>query len=373
MPRNRENPEMSYSTTNLVPVRVKDIILDKKHPEYNKYGKVESLGVIKYAPIDVLVDTEDTEILPGAYPFNQSSKTCPLINEIVLIIKGTRADIKDGNVAYYLSPLSIFNDINYNASEDEFDNSTNGPGYEFKVNPKKRPLYPFHGDTILQGRHGQSIRLTGARSFENKLVNESNAGEPLTVITNGHKEVSTRDLYVEDINKDKSSIYLANNHTIPLDQSRDKYAGAVERPVLAKNYKGTQIVVNSGRLIFNTTEDDILFTAKEKIALSSEQVSIDGKSSLGLDAKKIYLGEKALRFELQPVLLGNQTELFLFELVSTLKSLALIHQSVTDATGTPIPALNTFGRVFEAQMKSLLNQINPNGKSMLKSKKVFVE
>ena len=376
MPRTRETSGNSYSyrgISDIVAVRVKDIILDKSHPEYKKFGNIESIGVIKYAPIDVNTDTEDTTVLPPAYPLDQSNKTCPLINEIVFLVKGVRADIKDGNASYYLSPISIFNDINYNVSEDLLDNSKKGPGYEFKINPKKRPLYPFHGDVIHQGRHGQSIRFTGAKSFENYLVNDSNAGEPLTIITNGHKEESPRDLYIEDINKDNSSIYLANNHLIQLKQARDKYAGAVERPVLAKNYKGNQIIVNSGRLFFNASEDDINFSSREKISLTGEQISIDGDSSLGLDAKKIYLGEKALRFELQPALLGNQTELFLFELVNTLKALATIHTTLTDASGIPIPALNTFGRVFEAQMKSLLNQINPNGKSMLKSKKVFVE
>lgn len=376
MPRSRESLGSSYSyrsSNELIAVRVKDIILSKDHPEYKKFGSIESIGVIKYAPININVDTSDTTTLPPAYPLDQSNKTCPLVNEIVFLVKGVRGDVKDGNSTYYLSPVSIFNDVNYNPSEDLRDNSEKGPGYEFKTNPKKRPLYPFHGDVIHQGRHGQSIRFTGAKSFENYLVNDSNAGEPLTIITNGHKEESERGLYIEDINKDKSSIYLANDHLIELKQSRDKYAGAVERPVLAKNYKGNQVIVNSGRLFFNASEDDINLSAKEKISLTGEQVSLDAVSSIGLDAKKIYLGEKALRFELQPALLGNQTELFLFELVNTLKALATIHTSLTDATGTPIPALNTFGRIFEAQMKSLLNQINPNGNSMLKSKKVFVE
>lgn len=364
---------LNYTKESLIPVRVKDIILDASHPEYKKYGDIESIGVIKYSPINRNVDTSDTSVLPYAFPLDQSSKTCPLINEVVFIVKGVRGTMFDGGVSYYLSPISVFNDINYNASEDELDNSPNGAGYDFKPNAKKRPLYPFHGDTVLQGRHGQSIRLTGAKSFKNTLINDSNAGQPLTIITNGHAEASINDLYVEDINIDKSSIYLAADHSIPLKQARDKYAGAVKRPVKAENYKGNQIVVNSGRLFFNASEEDINLAAQKNISLTASQISIDGDTAVGLDAKKIYLGEKALRFELQPVLLGNQTEIFLYELVNSLKSLAAIHTTLTDATGTPIPGLNTFGRIFDAQLSSLLNQINPNGPSQLKSKKVFTE
>lgn len=364
---------MSNLFSTLVPVRVKDIILDESHEEYSKFGKVESIGVIKYAPINFNSDTADTKSLPSAYPLDQSLKNCPLVNEVVFLVTSIRADEKDSTVAYYLSPISIFNDINFNASYDTLDKSELGPGYEFPLNPKKRPLHPFHGDTVLQGRHGQSIRFTGAKSFKNVLTNDSNTGSPITIITNGHREEEASKLYVEDINKDLTSIYLASDHIIPLEQSRDKYAGAVERPVLAKNYRGNQVVVNSGRLYFNSSEDDILFSASEKFGITAEQVSIDGATSVGIDAKKIYLGEKALRFELQPVLLGNQTEIFLFQLINSLESLSRALINARTANQIPIPSLNVNGFTLQAQMKTLKNQINPNGDSLLKSKKVFTE
>lgn len=364
---------MILNDNSLILVRVKDVILDDSHPEYEKYGKVESIGVIKYAPINKNVDTSNVESLPPAFPLHQTIKTCPLVNELVFIVKGVRGDKKDAKTTYYLSPLSIFNDTNFNASYDTLDNSDLTPGYEFPVNPEKRPLYPFHGDVILQGRHGQSIRLTGARSFNNPFTNLSNEGSPLTILTNGHQDTSTRELYVEDINKDDTSIYLASDHTIPLEQIRDKYAGAVNRPVLAKNYKGAQVIVNSGRLYFNAYDDDILFSSQNNFGITSRQVSIDGVDSIGLDAKKIYLGEKALRFELQPVLLGNQTELFLDVLLSALGSLADALKSARTVDQKAIPRLNVNGYTLEATIKGLQNQINPNGNSLLKSKKVFTE
>lgn len=360
-------------SSELTPVRVKDIILRADHPEYKRYGKIESIGVIKYAPINSNRDTSDTKALPAAFPLDQSNKTCPLINEVVFIVSGFRDISKDSQVAYYLSPISLFNDVNYNASNDSLDKSDLKPGLNFPTNAKKRPLYPFHGDTILQGRHGQSLRFTGAESFLNPFTNDTNTGSPLTLITNGHKEEDTKKLYVEDINKDISSIYLTSDHLIPLNQIRDKYAGAVKRPVLAKNHRGAQVIVNSGRLYFNAYEDDILLSSQNNFAVTSKQVSIDGVDSIGLDAKRIYLGEKALRFELQPVLLGNQTEVFLFQLLSALDRLSNALINARTANQIPIPSLNINGFTLQATISSLLNQINPNGESLLKSKKVFTE
>jgi len=361
------------TTNNLIPVRVKDIILDSSHPEYIKYGKVDSIGTVKYSLLDRKIDTDDTTTLPAAFPITQFNTTLPLINEVVFIVKGVKADTKFEKVDYYLSTLSLFNDINYIPSEDRFDESENGPGYEFKVNPDKKPIHPFHGDTIIQGRHGQSLRFTGAKSFNNTFTNNSNTGEPITILSNGHKGVDLSKLYVEDINVDESSIYLTSNHIIPLTQSRDKFSGAVTNPILAKNYKGSQIIINSGRLYFNSSKDDILLSAQQNLGLTGEQISIDGESSIGLDARKIYLGENALKFELQPVLLGNQTELFLSILLNALGSLADALKTARTVDQKPIPKLNINGFTLEATINGLLNQINPNGDSLLKSKKVFTE
>jgi len=364
---------MTSSNPTLTLVRVKDIILDESHPEYRTFGKTESIGVIKYAPIDKNVDTSDTVNLPPAYPLNHLTKTCPLINEVVFLVTGIRADKKDAKLAYYFSPVSIFNETNYNASFDNLDKSNLTPGYQFPVDNKKRPLYPFHGDTILQGRHGQSIRLTGAKSFSNPFINDSNTGEPLTIITNGHRRVNQNSLYIEDVNKDDSSIYLTSDHLIPIEQIRDKFLGVEKRPTLGKNYKGKQVILNSGRLIFNAYDDDIQLTSKNNTSISSKYISIDGDRTIGLDAKKIYLGEKALRFELQPVLLGNQVEIFLDVLLSALGSLADALKSARTVDQKTIPRLNVNGYTLEATIKGLQNQINPNGNSLLKSKKVFTE
>jgi hypothetical protein len=364
---------MINNSGTLTLVRVKDIILDESHPDFLKYGKGESIGIIKYVPIDRYVDTSDTSNLPPAFPLNQSIKTLPLINEVVFIVEGVRADSKDAKSTYYFSPVSIFNDINFNASYDTLDKSNLGPGYEFPENEKKRPLYPFHGDTILQGRHGQSIRFTGAKSFSNIFTNDSNSGSPLTILSNGHREISTADLYLEDINKDDSSIYLSSDHIIPLEQVRTKYKGIKTKPILAKNYRGKQILVNSGRLVFNAYEDDIVITSKNNLSLTSNYLSLDAEQTIGLDAKKIYLGERALKFELQPVLLGNQTELFLDTLLTALGSLADALKGARTVDQKTIPKLNVNGYTLEATIKGLQNQINPNGESLLKSKKVYTE
>jgi len=367
---------IDYKT--LIPVRVVDIILDESHPEYEKYAKTRAIGAIKYRFLDKIVNEDEPEKLPVAFPLNQTIKTFPLKNEIVLLQLATSPEAitsKDSEVVtYYSSIVNVWNDINHNASPDSDSTSnTVDLGYEFKENSELKPLHPFNGDTIIEGRHGQSIRFAGARSFKNTISTSDNDSKPFIILSNGHEKSSGDEFYVEDINKDKSSIYITSDHTVPLDQSRDKYASAKERPTLAKSYKGSQIILKSGRLYFDAKEEDILFSSKGVFGVTSEAVHLDGKQYVGLDATKIYLGESAMRFELQPVILGNQLELFLLTLLSSLQRVSNVLTNAKVVDGKPIPLVNKEGPVLKADIKGLLNQINPNGNSVLKSTKVYTE
>lgn len=364
------------TNSNYYPARVADVILDETHPEYFKYGGQLSIGAIKFTPLGRQVDNADTSKLGIAFPSNPHFKSFPLVNEIVLLSNGPSPASANGRstetIHYYTSVVNTWNSPSNPLPDSIFDDREVDLGYEY-IDKEIKPLYPFHGDTILEGRNGQSIRLTGARSFKNPFTNKTNSGDPLTIISNGHVSNAEEDFHVENINTDLSSIYLTSNHLIPIAQSRDKYAGASERPVLGKNYEGTQIVLNSGRLFFNSTTNDILFSSQEKFGITANSVSIDGEKEIGLDAPKIYLGEKAVRFELEPIILGNQLELFLDTLLSELERLGNALTKAKTVDQKIIPTLNQEGPILKAYVKGLRQRINPNGESQLKSKKVYTE
>jgi hypothetical protein len=75
-------------TSPLLIGRVKDIIMDDKHPEFKKYGGWASLGFIKFSPIYQTADPNKTVSLPFAKPISSNYSQFPLLEEIVLIISG---------------------------------------------------------------------------------------------------------------------------------------------------------------------------------------------------------------------------------------------------------------------------------------------
>lgn len=364
--------DSTNSPKELIPIRVKDIILDSSHKEYTKYGKEQSIGVIKYTRVDTKQEQTDTESLPHAFPINSFNITYPLVNEVVLLIRGPREDKNLGAFDYYSTIVGLYNDINWIPSDDS-SKGEGEPGYNFKVNSNIRPLHPFHGDAITQGRNGQSIRLTGASSPLNPFTDSSNANQPLTIISNGHTNIEENEFYIEDINKDQSSIYLTTNHLIPLTQARDKYAGAKERPIKADQFKGKQIIINSGRLFFNSTEEDIQLSSRGNFGVTSNNISLDGTDYVGIDASKIYLGEDAKRFEFQPAILGTQLETFLVSLLAEIERMAEAMKNAKTVDGKIIPALNITGPISLEMIRALQKWPNPGKDSLLKSKKVFIE
>lgn len=371
------NPYQKKEGTFFVPARVKDIILDSSHSEYDKYGGPNSVGVIKYELVGRSVNVETTEDLPGAYPINNTVRTLPLVNEVVLLQvapDNTLNEIKGNNkTTYYATIVGIWNHPNHNGSPSQNENSLD-LGQDIEEAKDVNPMQPFPGDFILDGRQGQSIRFTGFKSNKNPFVDDSNNGKPLLIISNGQEEVGNGyDHIIENVDKDASSIYLTSDHKIKLTSSRNKYNSLNKAPKRANEYKGSQVLINSGRLIFNSKEEDINFTSKNIFSISAKEIGLDGVDYIGLDATKIYLGQQARKLEQQPVILGDALEGWLYTLSLALDRVADALSSAITTDGMAIPTLNIEGPILKSVIQGLNRQIKPGGSSLLKSKKVYTE
>ena len=362
----------TQSSQALRPVRVVDIILDDSHPSY---VDTNSIGAVHYNFIDKPLLREVTD-LPLAFNANAHMQVMPLKNEVVLIFSSPSTSASSNKstdkTTYYHSIVSVWNTPNHNASPAT--NAEDTSLGEFQESDNVNPLFPFSGDVLIEGRQGQSLRFTGNKSSLNPFTDDQNNTKPLVILSNGQKDVGNGvDFITEDINEDFSSIYLTSDHKIKLKQARTKADTFKSSEPTAENYRGTQILVNSGRLFFNAKEDSIFHTSKKAFGVSSETVNLDAEKYVGLDGEKIYLGNKALVLESQPVILGNSLEVYLQLLINALKGMTdtLITAKTVDLK--PLPSVNLKAQITSKLLQTLLDEINPGGESSLKSKKVFTE
>ena len=234
--------------------RVKSVILGPTTPPFGKavpeYKGPRDVGAITYELLySALSTSKSTEVSEPAYPMWYFVKQIPLVNEIVFIIVGPSRKLNDGATKqeyYYMPAYGMWNNPNHNAFpnmeewSEYLKQSSNKPeysgnsttskplplGYTFQENPIVKDLKPFEGDTIIQGRFGQSIRFGSTVSVMKKFNTWSNNsqgtnGNPITIITNSQgkrliNNTNKFDPIVEDINKDGSSIYLTSTQEINL-------------------------------------------------------------------------------------------------------------------------------------------------------------
>lgn len=380
------NPQLSGdknpNNNNPSAARVISIVLDETHPRFNDLGGWTALGAIEFDY--VLSPKYGSESTYGvAYPLNTNIKHYPLINEIVHIessfsnaldLYTNNIDIKTGaQKKYYTRPVSIWNHPHHNAYSFTINDSTpqQNKTYEqtiagstnitsntpVSINLGKtfsekdiNPLLPFEGDVIYEGRWGNSIRLgsTVTASYSSNSWSTEGVGgngDPIIIVRNGQNQSfrSSAEPILEDININDSSIYLTSTQKIPLNASSTKggqFGPGVadypsydpsKKPDTPNKFSGSQILLSSGRLVFNSFNDHILLTSAKSINLNSlTSVNIDSPE-LSIQANKIYLGKYEAE---EPLMLGIQTVNLLKDLVTCLTSFMNLAK---DATTNPIP------------------------------------
>ena len=397
----------STSTNTIISSRVRDIILDDSHPLFDKFGQWNGIGTIFWSPIGKKLDKDGViEYNPSTYalPLFPNIKHYPLINEIVYIVQLPTNDILTGrptnNGWYYFPPLNIWNSQFHNALPEEDntandsnqigdytssfagqvrrpeDNSTEinlGSTFDEQTGINNHPLLPYEGDVIYEGRWGNSIRF--GSTVKNAYIPNSwsptgENGDPITIIRNGQSEYKSEPWtpVTEQINGDQSSIWLTSNQKLPISPSSNlgnSFAKSTT-PQSVNQYNKNQIVLNSGRLVFNSKSDSIILGSNQSIHLSAEKtVGIDSGKQIVLAAPKVYLGsaQGTEGVDIQSVVLGEDLNSLLEDIAIFLGTLNIAFSTAIDSMGVPIASLSTIAADAQTLSQDILNQVN--GKTLL--------
>jgi hypothetical protein len=342
--------------------RVVSIVLDESHPRFKELGEWNGLGTIEYTLVDQPIPA--SQVYPIAKPYDPSIRNFPLINEIVYIAQLPDTDIgrfTSSKRSYYMSVVGLWNHPHHNAfpqnsnilppsQQKDYVETEAGSvrrvtdqsteiflGRTFIERGNIHPLLPFEGDRILEGRWGNSIRFgSTVTGSVNTWSSIGTNGDPITILRNG-QGVQTDEGWIptiEDINNDDSSIYLTSTQKIPLEASSTSYSSYSSNPPTTPNeYAGRQLLLNSGRLVFNSTEDHILLSSIKTVNINAlNGFNVDSPQSV-IQSNSVLLGGINA---VEPVLKGDTTINILVDLVNQLQALAIALQSVTPQAGLAV-------------------------------------
>jgi hypothetical protein len=402
-PISSNNPNSNNPAENIFPGRVRYCILDDKtYPSvFKNFGEWSSIGGIFFSKINAPNPTKDFTTDNFAKPLFPNNKTFPLVNEVVYIIALPNSSIQS-NVGsldyYYFQPINIWNSNHHNAIPDPINNTSLPPsqqqdyqqteggtvrrvtdggteidlGKTFKEKINIKSIQPFEGDIIYEGRWGQSFRFGSTvnnSAIPNPWSRTGENGSPILILRNGqyNDEKDPWIPQVEDINKDISSIYATSTQNIPIQVSSKNFNSYKSAPTSPDKFAGEQIILNSGRLLFNTKTDSILFSSKKTINLNSvESINIDSPTFVA-NSKNIFLGDKNAT---EPVILGNT---FLNDLKQLLTQLITLSTALQSPIGTPGPSAPNLTIAGPAQSmvvnaQNMLNRINNYKSKVSKTK-----
>jgi hypothetical protein len=387
------NVQTAINQANLInAVRVISIVLDESHPRFIELGEWNALGTIEYEDV---INPLPSPNPPTAKPLSGNTKNLPLVNEIVYLISlpDTSIEVISSNsIQYYIDIVSLWNHPHHNAfptspnllpptQQKDYVQTTGGNvrrvtdqsteiflGKTFKERSNIHPLLPFEGDILYEGRWGNSIRVgSTVPNTPNNWSTTGQSGDPIVIIRNGQGIQSQEGWIpiVEDINNDDTSIYLASTQKIPLKASSTNYFSYKENPPESpEQFAGKQLIINSGRLVFNTTQDHILFSSAKSINLNGVNgVNID-TPVFTIQSRNTYIGSKNAT---EPLLLGNRTIETLNNIISNLSGfLQICSGLVSTPPGTPLVPLNIAATQLNQQLLALQGNLEK-----LKSKSNF--
>jgi hypothetical protein len=269
---------------------VYSVILDETDEYASKsLFKSSLIGAIRFRTTDN--QTPNDKNIPIAFPFDKNCKTLPVIGEQVEIYGQPgnysykrigaepnpsysakrrineqfqpKSDSTADSSKYNENAVTGTPDTTNNTKNDELDKL----GKYYDVQPGLHKLKLYEGDTLIESRHGQSIRFSGYN-------NSKRTFSPTIILRNSESIQNKKKNYLEsveeDINGDGSIISLSSaNYELSnigsnLKQTPKSFKEFPEKLI------GDQILINSGRLIFSAKSAEMMFYSKKNYGFVSD-------------------------------------------------------------------------------------------------------
>lgn len=225
-----------------------------------------------------------------AIPYDNNIKKIPAVGEHVLLVQGLSADNVPQSIYpqwYYLASFSINSDANNNKSTGYAKSDSLITGSIDLTSRNISWLQPFSGDLMIEGRFGNSIRLS---STTNQQYPTSptwlgrNEGDPIIVLSNG-RSYNESNYIVENINDDASSLYLTSTQkvSILLGDNNNRNPLSCFTPT-ESNFERSQFIGVADRIILKAKSDIAVIDSPRAIILNTT-----GEVKIGNDEANISL------------------------------------------------------------------------------------
>lgn len=344
------------------------------------------LGVVEKVYLSMEKDATGNNIIPGsisvkglglnnkgiaktAYPIDEMCLTLPMVGEIVEVFNDSNvpsyrrfnfndsisSSVMKGRQGLAKTPLTDLGSFKSLA----LSGGSSLAGLTGDKPAKRLKLY--EGDTVIQSRYGQSIRMSSG----------AGSGSPILIIRNGEAKKGLLGGIVsgilgggeteEDINKDGSTIAIsAGNYTSPFSPGTplpivgtsnfkmNPLKTIADKLLLKDNsyafekypstLDGNQIIISSDRLVFSSRINEIIFWAKSHYGVITDGIfSVDTEKGFNINSRgnidiqapnrdiTLYVGRAGKvnlgNIDVQPAVKGETLKNILLEIITEMENL----------------------------------------------------
>ena len=386
------NPTIPNGSSGTLIGRVYGVVTTEDTPTpamFAKVGGYRGIGTIFYLEYNsskTVIGNNSDDFLNAcsiAKPFIPNTQYYPLIGELVEIKNApaltSQLTTEKKDIKYWSQIVNLWNNSQLNSQTAVGDEAL---GKTFIESSNIKKSLSYEGDYILSGRKGNSIRFGSTiRLFSNPSnpnYNEWSSigedGSPITILSNGHFYDSNSAPYVEQINKDDSSIYLTSTQVIPLLPDMSGVLNPLTNPIAVDKYTYPQVIINGDRVVINSKRDEVMLFAKTNIEVNTNNIiNLNGGERTHINSPKIYLGP-VTNGELpdEPALLGLKMMDLISEFISVLSTFSSTAASSVDSMGVPVLSLVSACNQLNAGLNKLQDKLDPSSKNYPASNKTFI-
>ena len=343
------------------PAEVLRVYLDAGAPDFpkltnDKGQQVPDLTLLGAVRIRLLHSQDRNESLDRLVkPISQHIVQYPLKGEIVNV-----AQYNDE--LYYYNPLNLYGNVNMNRLPFR-----NGEGKVFPEFTKfNRKVYPQEGDTVVQGRYGQSIHFGSDKYFVKPYVKLS-VGQSQDQPSLKLKDALSGFPHLSEINLDEASIWVTTNGHVPLktaapSEMKSKHLGGRLSSVIAMN--SDSIALNAKGL--GNKDKKPASPGGDIHAYAARNINLAAQTSINLESEfgTVHIGA-GMGVADNPIVKGKELNDFLISLVEKMETYidsmgkAKTRNDIADASTT-----------FMSEIEPVKNQLGEHASFF--SRKVYV-
>lgn len=280
------NNSSIYKILNTVELCIAEVLSVQPYDTYKHIETGDNKNIDTLFSVQARIDGIVNKPIIYAKPLNTGIKKIPLIGELILVFKlnSKHQSILNQEQWFYISTVDLNSSINHNSqtgytsdADAGSDTISIGKTVDQKV---VSPLQPYEGDTLFEGRWGNSIRFgsTIKNSSDVYTVKSDNwsgdaIGDPIMILSNGRKNKDGKQFVVESPETCASSIYLTTTQRI----SKLKLNNQLRIGESESAFAGSQLIGFADRIILKAKKDIIVLDSKTGIEINSPLIKLGVK------------------------------------------------------------------------------------------------